>query len=145
MLISPSYLFPFFLIYNITPTGALSSVGRYYKTASVEMNYFYDDILDAAALGDLRRVQELQRERPERITERDGYERTALILAARAGQLKTVKWLLREGGSTIREADHRGWTAMLSAALFGRLATVAWLLEHGGADIGDVDNDGATY
>jgi hypothetical protein len=48
-------------------------------------------ILGAAVLGDLPRIQELLKERPERITERDEWGSTALLNAAISGLFKTVK------------------------------------------------------
>jgi hypothetical protein len=100
-------------------------------------------ILRAAEWRDLPRVQELLRERPERIEERSAIVgSSALLLAAEYGHLETVKWLLREGGSHIGEADNYGNTALIVAARYSSLETVAWLLREGGSHIGETNTAG---
>jgi hypothetical protein len=103
-----------------------------------------DEVFRAAKSGDLPNIQELLRERPERITDRDATNRTAMLVAAHAGRLETVKWLLREGGSHIGEKDNLDCTALQLAAESGKLATVIWLLQEGGSSIREANHHGWT-
>jgi ankyrin repeat protein len=104
-------------------------------------------LMRAASNGKLEVVQWLLREGGAKVTEKDGYGRTALLYAAKAGHLEVVQWLLREGGAKVSEG---GWwdngigTALVQAAGEGHLPLVQWLLREGGAKITETGHDGRT-
>jgi hypothetical protein len=107
------------------------------------------ELLQAAAVGDLPRLQLLLRNGGSSITDTTSTGLTASHVAALAGELPTLKWLLTVGGASIADAcaphtKYGGYTALLLAALSRRKATVQWLLLSGGASIREKSTFGST-
>jgi ankyrin repeat protein len=94
------------------------------------------DLLEAASVGDLAKVQQLVREGGS-INEADSIGTNALMHAVIHGHAPIVNWALRDGGALISDANRDGRTALSIAIDFGRYGLVEWLLEKSGAKISD--------
>jgi len=101
-----------------------------------------EELLEAAAGGDVRKVRRLL-ELGIFIDTRDEYdERTPLHLSAYYGRVSVVRLLL-EYGADVEATDSDGCTPLHLAAFKGHLSVVKLLLEYG-ADVDAIDNDGGT-
>jgi hypothetical protein len=105
-----------------------------------------NDLMAAAIMGDLARVQNLVRG-GRSVTETYG-GRTALLFAAGNGRVEVVKWLIIGAGvdrDTLLAArtEERGLSALLLASLHGHMSTVQCLLGSG-ASLQERSTDGRT-
>lgn len=125
----------------------------------------YDRITDHASMGDLDKVKQCVALQGKSIinTERDRYERTALMLSSTHGRPAVVKYLVENGarlddnsdfgtalilgagrpeiaiylieqGACVNAANEKGETALMIASDYGHLAVVTALVEKG-ADV----------
>jgi ankyrin repeat protein len=87
-------------------------------------------LLNAIASGNLSRVKELRAELLDITTERDGHNRSSLILAAERGHLPVVKLILGQKPD-LEAKDDSGNTALIAASAMGHTAIVRLLLDRG--------------
>ena len=95
----------------------------------------------AVERGDVAEVMRLL-DRGARIEARDGWGRTALIVASQVGVLETVH-LLVDRGAYPDAQNHNGMTALMEAALTGRVKVMRLLLDAN-ADVSLRNRSGAT-
>ena len=88
------------------------------------------DLYNAAAAGDLERVQVLVEQGADKDESNVWGERSLLWTAAREGHLKVIRYLV-EQGADMEKADHNGWTPLMVASCNGHLEVVRYLLEQG--------------
>ena len=101
-----------------------------------------DRYLDAARRGD-RKMLELCLEKGVDPKAKDGFGRSALLLAARDGHSLEIVRLLQSEGLAVDEPDVRGIAALGYAAGNGQLDLVAYLLDRGAA-VNRKDTQGLT-
>lgn len=93
------------------------------------------DIHEAAAIGDVDRMQDWLDQNPRLIDAGSAEGFPPLALAAHFGHEDAVRLLLARGADVNRIARHRLKVAPLHAALFARRASIATLLIEHGADV----------
>lgn len=98
----------------------------------------FDQILEAAVAGNVRRVKKLIKEfatgkgiKDAVAHIRDGDGRGLLQAAAVKGRINVCRYLLEELKLNVDEKDKEGYTALLHASLEGDLSTVEYLIESG--------------
>lgn len=113
--------------------GQIGALEIFYKNFPEKLNIQNDEgatlLHFAAENGHFETVQWLQA-RGAILTEKDRYDRTALLLAAANGHLNIVQWLF-ENGVMLTEKDNMHCSALLFAAMNNHLNTAAWLLKQG--------------
>ena len=100
------------------------------------------EIQEAAASGDLPRVEALVKENPDLISLRDASGWTPLLFAVASGDTNVPGWLL-EHGADVNAATHGGWTALHWAAVYDQKA-MAELLLADKAEVDARDHNGET-
>ena len=99
-------------------------------------------LFDAAALGDLERVQMLVGGGADKdATVSHGW--TPLYAASCNGHLAVVRYLVEQGADMEKASSGSGWTPIIVASCWGRLEVVRYLLEQG-ANRDKADNHGYT-
>lgn len=91
-----------------------------------------DRYLDAVRRGDLA-MMKLSLEKGADLHAKDGFERSALLLAVRDARDLEMAEILHERGLAVDEADSRGRTPLGYAAGNGDVEIVAYLLDQGAA------------
>lgn len=90
---------------------------------------------EAAAIGDLARVQNALARDPNLLDAYSAEGFPAIGLAAHFGHVEVLRWLIDQGADINRVAAHRLAVTPLHAALFGRQVNAARLLIDSGADV----------
>ena len=90
---------------------------------------------EAAAIGDLTRVQRALAREPDLLNAHSAEGFPAIGLAAHFGHVEVMRWLIDQGADLDRVAVHRLAVTPLHAALFGRQVEAALLLVEYGADV----------
>jgi RNA polymerase sigma factor (sigma-70 family) len=90
---------------------------------------------EAAAIGDLARVQRALAKAPDVLDAYSAEGFPAIALAAHFGHVEVMRWLIGQGADVDRVAAHRLAVTPLHAALFGRQVEAARLLIESGADV----------
>ncbi len=93
------------------------------------------DFHEAAAIGDLARVQRARARTPDLLDAYSAEGFPAIALAAHFGHVEVMRWLIDQGADLDRVAAHRLAVTPLHAALFGRQVEAARLLIESGADV----------
>jgi RNA polymerase sigma factor (sigma-70 family) len=93
------------------------------------------DFHEAAAIGDLRRLETLLAASPDLLDSYSAEGFPAIGLAAHFGHPETVRFLLLKGADVNKTAEHKLGVTPLHAALFGRQRECARLLVESGADV----------
>ncbi len=107
------------------------------------MPAYANDLFKAARKGRLSEVENIVLYSARDVVDsRDGFGRTALMVAARYGELEIVRFLINNGADVNYE-DNDGWTALKFAAGEGKLEIVKFLINNG-ADVNAKDNNGWT-
>jgi hypothetical protein len=90
-----------------------------------------EDILEAAAGGDVGEVERLVGQDPGLLNAKDGaHGYTPLMLASAEGRVEVVRWLV-DHGAAINERDNGGYTAVSLACVKGQSLVVRLLVERG--------------
>jgi RNA polymerase sigma factor (sigma-70 family) len=93
------------------------------------------DFHEAAAIGDLARVQRALARMPDLLDAYSAEGFPAIALAAHFGHVEVMRWLIDQGADLDRVAAHRLAVTPLHAALFGRQVEAARVLIESGADV----------
>jgi hypothetical protein len=104
-----------------------------------------EELLCAAAFGDLHKVQRLLREGKASITAIDSMGMSTLLVAAKHQRLAIMQRLLTDGGAMFSERSHRGTLALVYWAMNDGIPCCQWLLEFGGASVSETDIDGRSF
>jgi hypothetical protein len=101
-----------------------------------------EDILEAAAAGDVGEVERLVGEDPGLVNAKNADAMTPLMAASLAGRVEVTRWLI-DHGAALNEQDDHGHTALCLTCFEDRAPVVRLLLE-GGADPTIADETGWT-
>jgi hypothetical protein len=111
--------------------NATEKLGQVSEVFKVESKTMITDLMAAAKIGDLARVEALLAgEKRSDLTRRDSEGRTTLHYASMGGNLAAFKLLVAQGLS-IREADSQRRTPLFYAVLYSREEIVEYMLEEG--------------
>lgn len=89
------------------------------------------NLLQAAAMGDARRVEEMLNRNPQRVNFRDYDRRTALHVASSEGHLPICKLLMEKFGSRINRSDRWGGSPLDDAHRHRHAAVIEYLRSKG--------------
>lgn len=89
------------------------------------------NLLQAAAMGDSRRVEEMLNRNPKRVNFRDYDRRTALHVAASEGHLLICKLLIEKFGIRINRSDRWGGSPLDDAHRHRHTAVISYLRDKG--------------
>lgn len=107
------------------------------------MPAYANDLFKAARKGRLSEVENIVLYSARDVVDsRDGFGRTALMVAARYGELEIVRFLINNGAD-VNAKDNNGQTALILAVDGRNIELVKYLVSHG-ADVNAKDNDGET-
>jgi len=98
------------------------------------------EILVAAQVGDLERVQAAVTVDPSRVELRGAYDKTPLIFAAQGGHVEIAGYLIDQGAD-LNQGNVRNETPLLYGVYFGHFEVVELLLDRG-ADPNILSSDG---
>ena len=102
-------------------------------------------VLEAAANGDLKTLQEANLKQNTGTTFEDRLGATPIHFAARSvGSVEVLSYLVERCGLDARKKSRIGATAAHDAAATGNLNALVWLLKNSECDTSDVDFTGAT-